>query len=51
VRRFLTLVGLLLASHGTAWPQSVEEMQRIIRERDAQIEGLKRRIEKLEEDA
>jgi hypothetical protein len=51
VRRFLTLVGLLLASHGTAWPQGVEEMQRIIRERDAEIEGLKRRIEKLEQDA
>src|SRR5688500_7508179 len=51
VRHFLTLVALLLAGHGTAWPQSVDELQGIIKKREAEIEGLKRRIEKLEEDA
>jgi len=51
VKRFLALIALLFAGYGTAWSQTTEELQRIIRERDAEIEGLKRRIEKLEEDA
>jgi hypothetical protein len=49
VKRFLTIVALLIAGHGTAWSQTSDELQRILRKRDAEIESLKRRIEKLEE--
>lgn len=50
MRRFLALVVLLAAGPGAAWAQGVNDLQRTIKERDAEIERLQRRIETLEKD-
>lgn len=51
MRRCLALVALLVAGHGAAWSQGIEELQRLLKEREAEIETLKRRLEKSEGDA
>lgn len=47
----LLACGALLAAGGAAHGQSVEELQRLLRERDAQIEALTRRVQALDKPA
>lgn len=50
MRRLLALAVLLAAGPGAAWAQGIDDLQRTIKERDAEIERLQRRIETLEKD-
>jgi hypothetical protein len=49
--RSLALLAVLSLAPVAGWPQSVDELQRTIKERDAEIQRLQRRIERLEGDA
>jgi hypothetical protein len=51
VTRSLALLVVLSLSPLAAWSQSVDELQRAIKERDTEIQRLQGRIEKLEKDA
>ena len=51
MKRLLVLAALSLAGHAAVWAQSSGDLERTLREREAEIERLKRRVESLEEAA
>lgn len=51
MRALLAFAALMLAGHGTGSAQTILELEKLILDRDVEIERLQRRIQRLQEDA